>query len=228
MEWYQHANDRQTDCFLSRSYAVLNPCFFVPVWFRVWRTTICLAQCRQHRVDTVELWGSDSWRNIYPAAEDIFFYIYLLIFTVFLVAFHDQLAFVVFIPESLYTVPLFPLPIPPTCWFVGKPSFHPSYKEHAEFIVQILNCLQFSSQIRNASLKMEVGFSSACHIHVSFCGLRTGDEFMKCWILWVSLSWRLHDVGIASLPLEFDKAQISWSLGVLIWLMSSVCQPKAG
>lgn len=209
MEWYQHANDRQTDCSLSRSYAVLNPCFFVPVWFRVWRTTICLALCRQHRVDTVELWGSDSWRNIYPSAEDIFFYIYLLIYTIFLIAFDDQLAFVVFIPESLCMVPLFPLPTFLSCWFVGKPLFPPSYKEHAEFMVQILNCLQFSSQIRNASLKIEVGFSGACHTHVSFCGLRIGDEFMTCWILWVSLSWRLYAVGIASLPPESDKAQIS-------------------
>lgn len=75
-------------------------------------------------------------------------------------------------------------------------------------MVQILNCLQFNSQIKNASVKMELGFSSACHTRVSFCGLRIGDEFMKCWVLWGSVSWRLHAVGI-----ESDKAQMNSFMG---------------
>lgn len=66
----------------------------------------------------------------------IYIYIYLLIFRVSLIAFNDQLAFMVFIPESLTMVLLFPLPTLPRYCFVGKPSFHPSYKEHAEFMVR--------------------------------------------------------------------------------------------
>lgn len=61
--------------------------------------------------------------------------------------FNDQLAFMAFIPESLRSSCFLPLPTLPKSWFVEKPSFCPaSFKEHAAFMVQILNCLQFQNQ----------------------------------------------------------------------------------
>lgn len=131
-------------------------------------TTICLTQCWQNTVDSVRLWGSNSGRIIYP--EEIFF-IYTLIFTVSLICCLtiSWLLWHLYQNLSVWTSCFLSLPTFPKGWFVEKPFFCPaSYKEGATFMVQMLNCLHFSSKIKSLSLKMCFDFSTAWHTNDCF------------------------------------------------------------